>query len=176
MNRIGLRTPVQSTCTSNRLPLKSVSTRFTSTSAPRSSATATATTSASANATATTTTATTAVTSAAKTLSHHEEMTKVKFSYNWWKEWTIIMTVFAITGSSSVYFVKPILKNVLKLEGSMQEGPWSYRLTYVCTTMPTYSITLLAVASLFGRRPYFQKVVLRMWSRFLPKKVLQRFQ
>lgn len=24
-------------------------------------------------------------------LSFHEEMTKVRFSYNWWKEWTIIM-------------------------------------------------------------------------------------
>ncbi|KAF9164666.1 hypothetical protein DFQ26_001197 [Actinomortierella ambigua] len=150
-----------------------VSTRFASSSAPRSSATTTATVS---GHTASTSTSTSTVGTAKTLLSHHEEMTKVRFSHNWWKEWAVIMTVFAITGSSSVYFVKPILKNVFQLEGSMQEGPWSYRLTYVCTTMPTYSVTLLAVASVFGRRPYFQKVVLRMWSRFLPKKVLQRFQ
>jgi len=24
-------------------------------------------------------------------LTFHEEMTRVRFSYNWWKEWTIIM-------------------------------------------------------------------------------------
>ncbi|KAG0013763.1 hypothetical protein BGZ80_010868 [Entomortierella chlamydospora] len=49
--------------------------------------------------------------SAAKTpLTFHEEMTKVRFSFNWWKEWTIIMGVFAVTGSSTVMVVKPVLK------------------------------------------------------------------
>ncbi|KAF9171945.1 hypothetical protein BGX20_006636 [Mortierella sp. AD010] len=53
--------------------------------------------------------------SAAKTpLTFHEEMTKVRFSFNWWKEWTIIMGVFAVTGSSTVMVVKPVLK----------EGKW----------------------------------------------------
>lgn len=36
----------------------------------------------------------TAVSTASKTktpLTFHEEMTKTRFSYNWWKEWTIIM-------------------------------------------------------------------------------------
>ncbi|KAF9990411.1 hypothetical protein BGZ75_001893 [Mortierella antarctica] len=109
-------------------------------------------------------------------LTFHEEMTKVRFSFNWWKEWVIIMGVFAVTGSSTVMFVKPILKDVFKLEGSMKEGPWSFRIAYLSTTLPLYSCVLLTVATIAGRRPYFKKVVLRMWGRFLPKKVLQRFQ
>ncbi|KAF9924752.1 hypothetical protein FBU30_005355 [Linnemannia zychae] len=109
-------------------------------------------------------------------LSFHEEMTKVRFSFNWWKEWTIIMGVFAVTGSTSVMFVKPLLKEVFKLDGSWREGPWSFRIAYICTTLPLYSCILLTVASIAGRRPYFKKVVLRMWSRFLPKKVIQRLQ
>ncbi|KAG0075338.1 hypothetical protein BGZ92_002954 [Podila epicladia] len=109
-------------------------------------------------------------------LSFHEEMTKVRFSYNWWKEWTIIMGVFAVTGSSTVMVVKPVLKEVFNLDGSMKEGPWSFRLAYLCTTLPLYSCVLLTVATVAGRRPYFKKVVIRMWGRFLPKKVVQRFQ
>ncbi|KAG0211996.1 hypothetical protein B0O80DRAFT_425798 [Mortierella sp. GBAus27b] len=103
-------------------------------------------------------------------------MTKVRFSYNWWKEWTIIMGVFAVTGSSTVMVVKPLLKDVLKLEGSMREGPWSFRIIYLTTTLPLYSCILLTVATVAGRRPYFKVVVLRMWGRLLPKKVVQRFQ
>ncbi|KAF9399229.1 hypothetical protein BGX21_006604 [Mortierella sp. AD011] len=99
-----------------------------------------------------------------------------RFSFNWWKEWTIIMGVFAVTGSSTVMVVKPVLKEVFKLDGSMKEGPWSFRIAYLSTTLPLYSCILLTVATIAGRRPYFQKVVLRMWGRFLPKKVIQRFQ
>ncbi|KAK3835210.1 MAG: hypothetical protein JOS17DRAFT_561024 [Linnemannia elongata] len=84
--------------------------------------------------------------------------------------------VFAVTGSSTVMVVKPILKEVFQLEGSMKEGPWSFRFAYLCTTLPLYSCVLLTVATVAGRRPYFKKVVLRMWGRFLPKKVIQRFQ
>ncbi|GJJ72165.1 hypothetical protein EMPS_04522 [Entomortierella parvispora] len=109
-------------------------------------------------------------------LTFHEEMTRVRFSYNWWKEWTIIMGVFAVTGSSTVMVVKPVLKEVFQLDGSMKEGPWSFRIAYLCTTLPLYSCVLLTVATIAGRRPYFKKVVLRMWGRFLPKKALARFQ
>ncbi|KAF8930536.1 hypothetical protein BGZ58_008191 [Dissophora ornata] len=37
-------------------------------------------------------------------------MTKVRFSFSWWKEWTIVMGVFAVTGSSTVMVVRPLLK------------------------------------------------------------------
>ncbi|KAF9898389.1 hypothetical protein BX616_004097, partial [Lobosporangium transversale] len=46
-----------------------------------------------------------------KPLSFHEEMTKDRFSFNWWKEWTIIMGVFAVTGSSTVIVVRPLLND-----------------------------------------------------------------
>lgn len=133
--------------------------------------------------------------------------------------------VFAVTGSSTVMVVKPVLKEgkyyaasmilpclflgfvnqdavsigvlicptkyvpgclaiphylfdvlVFNLDGSMKEGPWSFRFAYLCTTLPLYSCVLLTVATVAGRRPYFKKVVIRMWGRFLPKKVIQRFQ
>ncbi|KAF8975421.1 hypothetical protein BGZ46_009137 [Entomortierella lignicola] len=121
--------------------------KYTSSSSPTSSS-STSTTVSSASAArilaeesshvaANTTTAVASSTTSKVPLTFHEEMTKVRFSYNWWKEWSIIMVVFAVTGSSTVMVVRPLLKN--------------------------------------GRRPYFKKVVLRMWGRFLPKKITQRF-
>ena len=53
-----------------------------------------------------------------------------------WKESpveaAVIFTVFGITGSSSVALVRPCL-HTMGLEGSMIEGPWSYRIgSFVC--------------------------------------------
>ncbi|ORY03259.1 hypothetical protein K493DRAFT_311768 [Basidiobolus meristosporus CBS 931.73] len=93
-----------------------------------------------------------------------------RWSWPWWKEWSIIMTVFAITGSSTVKIVRPVLKNGFGIEGSWKEGPWSYRGAYLATTLPLYSCVLVTVGTLFGRRPYFQRIALRMWGRFVPKK------
>ncbi|KAF9965151.1 hypothetical protein BGZ70_005331 [Mortierella alpina] len=163
--------------TQARTPL--VSRAYTSSSSSSSSPSSVAGTTARLLAEETSSQAASATASAAATkapLTFHEEMTKVRFSFNWWKEWAIIMGVFAVTGSSTVMFVKPILKDVFKLEGSMKEGPWSFRIAYLSTTLPLYSCVLLTVATIAGRRPYFKKVVLRMWGRFLPKKALQRFQ
>jgi len=97
-----------------------------------------------------------------------------RYSYDWWKEIIIICTVFAITGSSAVYFVKPFLHNVIGLEGSLKEGPWSYRLLYLTFMMPMYSIMLMFVGTIFGRQAYFKKFVIRMWSRFLPANLKKR--
>lgn len=38
---------------------------------------------------------------------------------------------FGITGSSSMYFVRPVISDVFGIEGSMKEGPWSYRIVSV---------------------------------------------
>lgn len=43
--------------------------------------------------------------------------THERFSLHWWKDNIIIMLVFAITGSSSLYIVRPTLKEVMGLEG-----------------------------------------------------------
>ena len=42
-----------------------------------------------------------------------------RFSTSWWFLWAIRFTVFGITGSSSVYFVRPLLKQFLGLEGAV---------------------------------------------------------
>ncbi|KAK9768309.1 hypothetical protein K7432_001147 [Basidiobolus ranarum] len=99
-----------------------------------------------------------------------EGLNLTRWSWPWWKEWSIIMTVFAITGSSTVKVVRPVLKDVLGVEGSFTEGPWSYRGAYLATTLPLYSCILVTVGTIFGRRLHFQQIALRMWGRFIPKK------
>lgn len=88
-----------------------------------------------------------------------------------------------------------LLNEVLATEywrhaGSMKEGPWSYRVISAVAIMPVYSVVLLCIGrfsaqvcamkramverlfagTIFGRHAYFKSVVLRMWSRFLPKR------
>jgi len=94
-----------------------------------------------------------------------------KYSAGWWWDQLVVIVVFAITGSATVYFVKPVMKDILQLEGSLKDGPWSYRLIYFPIMMPLYSLLLLAIGTLFGRHHYFKKFALRMWSRFLPKSL-----
>lgn len=46
----------------------------------------------------------------------------------WYGEMTLICTVFAITGTSTMFLVRPAMSEVLGLNGSLKEGPWSYRI------------------------------------------------
>ena len=46
-----------------------------------------------------------------------------RFSLLWWKDNIVIMLVFAVTGSSSLYVVRPTLHNVFGLEGVLET--WS---------------------------------------------------
>ncbi|CAG8513643.1 4052_t:CDS:2 [Diversispora eburnea] len=93
-----------------------------------------------------------------------------RWSWVWWKEWTIIFIVFGITGSTTVRLVRPLLNNVLGIE----EGPWSYRFSYLSITLPLYSIILICVGTLFRRQQYFKKIVFRMYGRFIPNKLVNR--
>ncbi|TPX62975.1 hypothetical protein PhCBS80983_g00116 [Powellomyces hirtus] len=92
-----------------------------------------------------------------------------RFSQGWWKDWSVVFIVFAITGSTTVRVVKPLLSKLFGIEGTFLEGPWAYRLAYLATTLPLYSMVLIAVGTVFGRGPYFRAVAARMWGRFLPK-------
>ncbi|KAK9703756.1 hypothetical protein K7432_010569 [Basidiobolus ranarum] len=94
----------------------------------------------------------------------------IRWSWPWWKEYAVIMTVFSITGSSTMRLVRLGLKNLLGIEGTLRDGPWTFRGAYLATSLPLYSCILITVGTLFGRRLYFQRVALRMWSRFIPKK------
>lgn len=92
-------------------------------------------------------------------------------------EGAIACTVFGITGSSSLYFVRPILKQ-FGIEGSFIEGPATYRLFAVASfliTSPLYAVMLLAYGTLFGRHIFFAKMSTKILSRFLPRKVIDQF-
>ncbi|KXN70616.1 hypothetical protein CONCODRAFT_78744, partial [Conidiobolus coronatus NRRL 28638] len=54
---------------------------------------------------------------------------------------------------------------------SLKEGPWSYRLGYIFFGLPTYSLMLFAIGTLAGKRPFFTYMVMKTWSRFLPKSL-----
>lgn len=90
-----------------------------------------------------------------------------------YKEVFIIFTVFGVTGSSSMWFVRRLVK-MLCGEGSLAEGPNAYRLTYLMTSLPMYSLILLTLGNLSGRGRYFNNVILRMWGRVLPTNVKSR--
>ena len=76
----------------------------------------------------------------------------------------VLCTIFAITGSSTMYFVKPLLSSVLGLEGSLFGGPLSYQLCYVFLMTPCYSLMLLTVGHIFQRGAWAKMFVRRMWS------------
>jgi len=94
----------------------------------------------------------------------------LRWSYEWWKETALIFFIFGITGSTTMHFVRPIMHTIFGLEGSLWDGPWSYRILSLITITPTYSLLLLTFGTLFGRHVYFKRVAKRMWSRLLPTK------
>ena len=49
-------------------------------------------------------------------------------TFQWYREMILLSTVFAITGSSTMFLVRPAVSEVLGLQGSMKDGPWSYRI------------------------------------------------
>ncbi|KAJ9448803.1 conserved transmembrane protein, mitochondrial, partial [Diplonema papillatum] len=65
-----------------------------------------------------------------------------RYSASWWLDKLLICTVFAITGSASLYFVRPALGK-LGIEGSLKDGPWSYRFASVFMVTPFYTMILL---------------------------------
>ena len=77
----------------------------------------------------------------------------------------VVLVVFAITGSLAVILSRLLLKELLGLEGSFFAGPWSFRIAYLLTIPPSYSVMLVVVGTLFGKRQYFTRRVLRMWGR-----------
>ncbi|KAG5456386.1 MAG: hypothetical protein BJ554DRAFT_3887 [Olpidium bornovanus] len=95
-----------------------------------------------------------------------------RFSPSWWKEWGVVMAVFAVTGSSTMLLVRPFVNDFMGFKGTFKEGPWSFRVAYILTTLPGYSMMLVTVGTLAGRHAYFRGVALKMWSRLVPAKWL----
>ena len=90
------------------------------------------------------------------------------------KEKIVAIIVFGVTGSTSVMLVRPVLSDVFGLEGSMIEGPWSYRIGSILMVSPMYALTLLLIGTISGRHIFFAKMSFKILGRFFPKSLLHR--
>eukprot|EP00967_Tisochrysis_lutea_P052587 scaffold65206_cov31-Tisochrysis_lutea.AAC.4 len=86
----------------------------------------------------------------------------------------IICTVFAVTGSTSVAVVRPFLKHTIGLEGSMREGPWSYRIFSLLLVSPIYATLLVTFGTAAGRHTFFASMARKIFGRFLPPALARR--
>lgn len=80
----------------------------------------------------------------------------------------LVILVFGITGSLAVLLSKLLLNRAFGLDGSLISGPWSFRVAYVLLIPPSYSVMLVIVGTLLGKREFFLRRVLRMWGFLLP--------
>lgn len=93
----------------------------------------------------------------------------------WYREMTLICTVFAITGSSTMFLVRPAMSEILGLEGSLKDGPWSYRICSLVIMTPLYATLLVCVGTIFGRHAYFRYFSVKMFSRFgVPPQLMDK--
>jgi len=98
-----------------------------------------------------------------------------RHTFAWYREMLLICTVFAITGSASMVLVRPAVKDVLGIQGSMKEGPWSYRICSLVILSPVYGILLVLVGTIFGRHAYFRYFSVKIFSRFgIPPELLDK--
>eukprot|EP00303_Exanthemachrysis_gayraliae_P012072 CAMPEP_0206018528 /NCGR_PEP_ID=MMETSP1464-20131121/27322_1 /ASSEMBLY_ACC=CAM_ASM_001124 /TAXON_ID=119497 /ORGANISM="Exanthemachrysis gayraliae, Strain RCC1523" /LENGTH=133 /DNA_ID=CAMNT_0053392405 /DNA_START=19 /DNA_END=422 /DNA_ORIENTATION=+ len=81
------------------------------------------------------------------------------------QEALVIMAIFGVTGSSSLFVVRPLLEKA-GIRGSWQEGPNSYRLASVAVVSPIYSLMLVTIGTISGRHRFFGRMSSRIMSRF----------
>ncbi|KAI2513477.1 hypothetical protein MHU86_951 [Fragilaria crotonensis] len=89
-----------------------------------------------------------------------------KYTFQWYREMVLICTVFAVTGSSTMFLVRPAMSNILGIEGGLIEGPTSYRVASLVIMTPLYSTLLVCVGTVFGRHAYFRHFAVKMFTRF----------
>ena len=92
------------------------------------------------------------------------------------RHWLTVMLIFGITGFSALVFSRLLFNVILGMDGSLWSGPWSYRILYLSVIPPFYSAMLILVGTVFGKRDYFARRVLRMWGRLIPRRFRQRFR
>jgi hypothetical protein len=56
------------------------------------------------------------------------------------------------------------------IEGTIIEGPWSYRIASVFIISPIYACVLVTVGTLAGRHVFFANMARKIVSRFMPSK------
>ncbi|KAG8470625.1 hypothetical protein KFE25_009046 [Diacronema lutheri] len=82
-------------------------------------------------------------------------------------EAAVAFAVFGATGSTSLAVVRPALK-AAGFEGSLWEGPNSYRAASVLIVSPCYACTLVTMGTLAGRHRFFANMCSRILGRFVP--------
>jgi hypothetical protein len=95
----------------------------------------------------------------------HKEMPP-RYTFQWYREMLLICTVFGITGTSTMILVRPAVSEILGIQGSLKDGPWSYRICSIVIMTPIYSFLLVIVGTVFGRHAYFRHFAVKMFSRF----------
>ncbi|EGC29786.1 hypothetical protein DICPUDRAFT_84229 [Dictyostelium purpureum] len=94
-----------------------------------------------------------------------------RFSSKWWLEKSYIFAIFGVTGTSSLYVVKFLLKYIFGypnpsslvsiITGSVPMDV-KYSIIYFLTMYTVYPFILLTYGTLFGRYQYFVKFFNRM--------------
>lgn len=65
-----------------------------------------------------------------------------------------------------MFLVRPAVSEGLGLQGTLRDGPWSYRICSLVIMTPTYAALLVCVGTVFARHAYFRHFGVRMFSRF----------
>ncbi len=95
-----------------------------------------------------------------------------------WKEnnaeKAMAILIFGITGTTAVSIIRPTISTLFGVQGSLIDGPNSYRVFSLLFISPFYAITLLAVGTAFGRHIYFAKMSKKILGRFLPSSLREK--
>lgn len=83
--------------------------------------------------------------------------------------------MFGVTGSSSVYFVRPTVEKVFGIKGTLIDGPNEYRIVSLLCVSPIYALILGVTGTLAGRHTYFAKMSAKILGRFYRKKRLKNY-
>ena len=84
------------------------------------------------------------------------------------RHYAVVFVVFGVTGGLALLVSRLVLNSLLGLDGSFIGGPWAYRIAYLALMPPAYSVMLVAVGTLLGKREFFQRRVVRLWGWLLP--------
>ena len=79
-------------------------------------------------------------------------------------QFLIIMLVFSITGSLSLYIVDPLLLFLNILDDNFSN--FQYWCLRICIVFPTYQVLLIIIGSIFGQFRFFWNFEKKMLSRF----------
>jgi len=69
--------------------------------------------------------------------------------------------------------VRPTIKS-MGLDGTMRDGPWSYRIGSLVMISPVYACILITLGTLSGRHLYFANMGRKILGRFVPRGMRER--